>query len=895
MSKRPHPTPAARAGTAQLSTLGPVLLLHQAGRDTGRAHAFAAALAPDPGYAPVIVDLPEHAASPEWEAAAQLLATVPGIPRLLPGVSGRHSTVQPARLIADRLRRVVLGHDGECVPLCNGGLFIPAESGLGWMLCAPGEPPVPYTRRLPTPLWESAELARSAGFDGAVTVESLPAGFWIYAGGPTGPSDLLRSQLIRQLPADSRRVRIVVGFPQSPVPTPHAVPAKILRSVPAQLRPDAIFCGMGPELHIAGLGQGLADLLGEPVTAESGVPLVVPARDGGAQLSTLLPAGPIEWPPYALEFRYRPAPHAGVSAPDPMPLDARAPVPGLPEETPGSYRPAPDTILEIIRSGLWIHPAGDRGGAAAVWATPADPRRAVFYYTASDPGLVQRMRRAATEVLGRMDPQDRAACVLRTADVPQLAAPTAPAGRKRQPAAAPLRSTALVGVGPNGRAQEGTQTAGHFERRTSQSGTPAAVAAAPTLPTSVSAPSRASAPAEAGPIASVASPRPAQAPTALVESPPLPSPAMPQPAAAPASRTSAVTSPEPAARAESAEAFDLIRLVSGPETGRRTAVPVSSSGRGPGSTPATEPAPPSQPSVPPPRPAHVQPVPSSQATAVLPEGGIATERLWTRRNLRSQFDATASSVMRLLSETPGLRAVGADADAVTELVAARLYATGDTRRLDDAVRAAGVGPHVPLARCIASGLRRLPSYRGVARTCAELTDAEFQWYRENRRFTEWSFFPVLTTDRLRPAGGVELLFWCLTARRTGLIDPALPDQAVFLPGTAFKVLRADESAQRSLMLRELSNAEAAETGAADPAAGASPLDQMALAALGKAHDTWRRAGADAPEARYAERFSSPPGLIARLGSARATAVRARPATAAGKAQRGGSAPEGGAR
>jgi hypothetical protein len=41
------------------------------------------------------------------------------------------------------------------------------------------------------------------------------------------------------------------------------------------------------------------------------------------------------------------------------------------------------------------------------------------------------------------------------------------------------------------------------------------------------------------------------------------------------------------------------------------------------------------------------------------EGGIEKERDWMRRNLSKQYDATASSVSRLLSEYPGLRAAAA--------------------------------------------------------------------------------------------------------------------------------------------------------------------------------------------------------------------------------------------
>ena len=188
---------------------------------------------------------------------------------------------------------------------------------------------------------------------------------------------------------------------------------------------------------------------------------------------------------------------------------------------------------------------------------------------------------------------------------------------------------------------------------------------------------------------------------------------------------------------------------------------------------------------------RVQPVPAKGSTAVPPASGIAQERVWLRRNLNKQYDAAASSVSRILSEYPGLRA-GADAgnaDVLTDLVAVHLYLGSNTRSLDDAVRAADVGPHVPLARCVASGLRRLPSYRGASHLRVDLRDDEWLWYANRKLVTEWSFCPVVTGSGTRLPGSVEIRIWSMTARRTGLIEPSLPEQAVFLPGTNFKVLR----------------------------------------------------------------------------------------------------------
>jgi hypothetical protein len=313
----------------------------------------------------------------------------------------------------------------------------------------------------------------------------------------------------------------------------------------------------------------------------------------------------------------------------------------------------------------------------------------------------------------------------------------------------------------------------------------------------------------------------------------------------------------------------------------------------PSAAPPVQPAPAAATSVAPGRPAadrptavrptqggpRVQPIPAQQATAIPPASGIAQERVWLRRNLNKQYDNAASSVSRILSEYPGLRAgagVGG-ADVLTDLVAVQLYLESETRSLDDAVRAASVGPHVPLARCVAAGLRRLPSYRGAARLRVNPQEDEWLWYADRKLVTEWSFCPVLTSGETRLPGEVEIRIWSMTARRTALVDPSLPEQAVFLPGTNFKVLRvgdssADDSADgagpggaREILLRELARTEVAEDGTVN---AQQALDDMALAALDQAGRQW---AATEPSRelteRQAGRFAALPGLIGRQAGA----------------------------
>ncbi|MFJ9721792.1 hypothetical protein ACIRP3_03500 [Streptomyces sp. NPDC101209] len=259
---------------------------------------------------------------------------------------------------------------------------------------------------------------------------------------------------------------------------------------------------------------------------------------------------------------------------------------------------------------------------------------------------------------------------------------------------------------------------------------------------------------------------------------------------------------------------------------------------------------------------RVQPIPKASACALPPERGIAQERDWVRRTFSEQFNAVAGTVSRVMSESPGLRGRSRTeaADALTELVAVRLYLSGDSRRADAAVRGATAGPHVPLARCVTAGLRRLPSYRGPALLRTRLTDAERSWYRPGRPVTEWAFCHARTTLHPGPrgSGATDVLIWSMTARRTSSLDPAVPDRVVFLPGTVFAVLRVDESV---VLLRELSPSETAGDGHAD--AQRAKLDEIAVKGLEKILDALEKAGTD-PAAESAD----PPGLIVTPAEAR---------------------------
>jgi hypothetical protein len=260
---------------------------------------------------------------------------------------------------------------------------------------------------------------------------------------------------------------------------------------------------------------------------------------------------------------------------------------------------------------------------------------------------------------------------------------------------------------------------------------------------------------------------------------------------------------------------------------------------------------------------RVQPVPTA-ATSVDPrERDLERERAWLRRNFGKHYDAATSSVARILSENPGLRRGGSasDSDVLSDLVAVRLYLTNVVQGLDDAVRDAKTGPHVSLARCVASGLRRLPSYRGPLWTRAQLTDEQVRWYGGLSKLTEWSFLPALASASLYLPGSADFLIWSTTARRAELIDPSLPGLAVFLPGTSFKVLSVGEGSDGpEVRLRELTPAEAAPDKSLR---SMQALDEFAAAALEEVVERRRQGDPrqQLPEDRR-NRFAAAPGLLA---------------------------------
>jgi hypothetical protein len=865
---------------------GHTLVVHSKDAGAGALSGFGARCAVEPGHTVVAVDV--RSEPPEaFEDVLDDLAAAPGVLRLVPVRMGFGSHLDYGRFLAERLHRPVLAHEGRVGLAAGGGMYVvpgPNE-GVGWVRFDPDHAPRAHSRRFPRPRWDCAPFGEPCRLDSHTVFEPLPAGGWIRPDHDSPDLLSFRRWLLGYLAPDMRLPRIVIGYPDS-ASVPLSAVARFWDVLPEALRPAVRFSRFGrvDQVGDAWFGQALADALDAHVIVSDGVRLAASATARADHTRVFLPEGAMTWPRFVEDVRYLPVRSTGGVPLDPVPVARRHPIKGLRERErePGVYDYSEDAVLEVTRSGLWLRPSGAAAEGARVRAEPANPGHAKVAYDSSSHATAQRMALLADEVVARLEPQVRSVARIVPAGgaerTPGYASPAVPEPDPERvvpgispavsvteapatyastaaPADASLASddrlvpdlarvaqilsadAARAGESPAAQSDPLADTrllprTDRARRRTAEQ--ISIVNAANRTPDEQSVPASPATPAHAPRSAPQEAGEPIEyAAFQLVSSLAEPVGASPTSPDRPAA-SAATSTPLPVAPAAPASA-------PAPAQNRKPATTAPAAGGRPARS-----AP------------RVQPVPTAQTCAIVWDGGIDKERAWLRRNLSRQYDATASSVARILSEYPGLRAgaSAANADVLTDLVALRLYLTGQTPGLDEAVRAAKVGPHVPMARCIAAGLRRLPSYRGPLRTRAHVTDEQLQWYAARSLITEWSFLPALASGAVALSGTTDILVWSMTARRTELVDPSRRDQAVFLPGTSFKVLGIGGE----IRMRELARTEVAADGTVHSLAA---LDDAALEGLEAAARTWR--GADPAEelpAGQEQRFAATPGLIA---------------------------------
>ncbi|MET7287429.1 hypothetical protein [Streptomyces sp. NPDC005573] len=947
----PWPSRLARAAlhpggpALESRSVGNALLVHPRGFVDTRALSFTQRLAADPQNTLVVLDLPSRPEDVVWETVARALDRKGRSFRLVPGRGTREDVKRAAQWLADRLERSVLAPDGAVLPAAGGALFVPAHHGTGWLRYRPNKPSMPDSRRFPKPQWEFSVPDRPLPLGPGGVAEPLPGGVWLRGSWEEADTAADRQRLVDLLAAHPDLLGIALGSPGTSA-LPMEEIAAFWNSLPPSARPLVRFIPYGPVAVPDGapLGQALADLLGARVSVYAGLP--VAGDSGTPEVSTLLRDGTRGWRPYTDAFGFAPRAWTGGHALAPVALDARVPVGAVPAVAPGVFQYAPDVLLEVVQSGLWVRPPVEPHDSHVVRGAPTQAAYPAILYDETDPMAADRMRSIAYELLRGLDPSfSRHSRIMPSSEAGRLlddvtASPANGAlldAARRGPVAVPGTATGRAGQDPAAvrpalppaagdsgtwtdqpvppRPESGAgpeyaaprqqtpsvplasqlQPPGHpHQPSLPPTATPVAgpeLPAAPPAATARAAADQRPVPPAPVPVQPSVPPAPVpvqpSVPPGPAPVPPAPAPVQPPVPAAPPSFDA--SPPVPAARVEAPTVAPTgaprIRLESSPAPGPVWPAPRPAGGAQSGPPSDAEPAVPPAPvpeTPPDPEPAtpapavapglggavRVQPEPGPAADVTLPAKGVERERDWLRRSLGERYDTAAAFVSRVLSESPGLHGGPRTSagDALADLAAVRLYLSGATGAIDAAVRSAAPGPHVPLARCAASGLRRLPSHRGATMLRATLSADERAWYREGAVVAEHSFLAALTTVRRGLRGDTDILVWSLTARRTALVAADVPDRVLFAPGTRFKVLRVLDGDRPAVLLRELSAAEVDENG--QVSGERVPLDEIAAAGLEQVHAFWKKAeedpdgkaGEPLPE-EHADSFRSAPGLL----------------------------------
>ncbi|MEU7172158.1 hypothetical protein ABZ949_11830 [Micromonospora tulbaghiae] len=806
-------------------TVGNALVLHASERISTEARTVALSVDRDPDNDIVILDLQHELPFDIWDTVATELRRQ----RLRRGIrlvvcGARPETGALAgQWLSDRLGRPVIAPFGRMIPGAAGLLFVHATDLGGWVCYRRGHTPVWQSKRYPVPAWDGAAVDHLT-ISSTCAAEPLPGGVWLRESRDEAAVAVHGSHLTSTMPCLPDAMPVLVGCPGT-APLRLDDIARFWRGLVPEGREHARFVQYGPVALPDGepFGQALADLLRCPVRVFTGVPS---GRPDGPAMFTVDADGRPGWQVFAEELAYRPRETLGAKAVTPRILRHRAP-PELGEPVgPRVYQYAHDAVVEVIPSGLWLRAPEPPRHADRIRAVPMDPN--LFRLVVDDPApaAAERHRELAGDLAARLDP----------------------ATRRR----AAVQPSSVVAPGRPGLSARGIE-AGTYRHTTAHA---AGLLPAPSVPAPVP---------ETVPVTVAGPPAP---PTDEVRAGGVAVPAVPPDPAPPDGAALQGAGLEvvglPWAGTDVAGPQGAGPVVAGLDgagldaTGPDAAVPDAAVPAGPvlggGAGWATSPTMTLPVHRPAPAPVRFQRTPGDDARGVRPGPDLDEERTWFRRAFRREIAAVSADVADVLAAHPAL-AGGADATECATAVRLYLSAAGDG--LDQALRSAEPGGHVPFARCVSAGVRRLPVHRGVAYAGAELTTADLRRIAQRRVLTDWGFTNALAEPPADLPGAVEVLIWSATARRTAAFETGdgVPARVLFLPGTAFTVLQVQEpeaGAPARLLLRELAVEE-------PPVDGRVRFDALALAAL-RQHLA-RRTGPGTPvPAAAARRFLGVPGL-----------------------------------
>jgi hypothetical protein len=885
-------------------TVGNALVLHQQDAISSEAQSLALSVIEDPENDVVVLDLGDGMPIGSWESMAGVLPRRRRGIRLVACGENHNAAGMAGQWLSERLNRTVIAPDGDLIRGSAGALFVHSKPGSGWVRFRPGKPPAWDAKRYPAPLWDAAATERRTS-SSTGEIEPLPGGVWIHDVRNPEVVAEHRRRLVADVPCRPDTMTVLLGCPgTAPLSLDDVV--RFWRELDPDTRLRTRFVQYGDIRMPEGesFGQTLADLFDTSIVCYTGVPIGAP---GKFEIRTVRADGVLGWPPFALELGYTPRAHPNSRARRPALLSHRAPLKWTEEIAPRVYWYAPDAVVEVVQAGLWIRPAQEPANAERVRSTPLDAEGSTLIFDDTADELSERMRELAVDLAARVDRSvgedsalyaasalvpgqkqaGRAHATLtftaETMQVPEIAreSPTviasvpAPIGTASvvnavvaEPVPAPqvdefaaFRQFAPA-LPPEQPVLEPAPEQPVLEPAREQAVAPAPEPEPEPVPEPVAlqqvqVPVAPPAPQQFSVQSTIDSPAEITEPVAIAPAPVEPAPMEPAPTE-PAPTEPAPTEPAPTEPAP----------VEAPPGATAPVEPVVTEPVAIEIEPPVEP-PVEQPE--PPEPAATgirpQPVPSAKASALLPSRGLEEERTWLRRSLSRDFDTMASSVSRLMSEHPGMKASGSTEDLVVDSVALRLYLTRRGTGIDAGLSTGANGPHVPFARCAVSGLSRMPSFRGATIVRASPTPADWAFYTGRRLVTDWSFVNMLAAPCSGQDGDTDVLIWSMTARRTGLLEPEgderVEDRVVFLPGTSFKILECTEPAgdkRGAILLREIGANEIDEDGRVDQ--NRVSLDELAVASLRRSVERWAGAGGRKRiGTASAGRFGVLPGLV----------------------------------
>jgi hypothetical protein len=848
-------------------TVGNALVLYLAERISEEAQALALKVAADPERDIVVLDIQGDLPIGVWEAIAAALPRKRRPVRLV--VCGKEHDVAPlaGQWLAERLNRQVVAPHGRLSLGAGGSMFVHPGPGSGWVRYHPNRPAAWEARRFPRPAWDNA-VSESWPTSSTGVVDPLPAGAWIH----TSRDDAMLAEqldwLVAAVPCDPETFTVVLGCPGTPPLSIDDV-ARFWRSLDTWSRSRVRFARYGPvEPKGEPSWQLLADLLSSPIGCYTGMPLGSPANP---QIRTVDADGHLGWQMFAQELRYVPRSVPTDKAVTPTIVSHRAPLAAGEQLSPRVYWYAPDAVVEVVQAGLWMRPVESPKGTDVVRARRADPNRNTVIYDDGTARLATRMRDLAEDIVARLDPETRrrsqliAASALLAAVVrmPGVAGgqagnverhsfvptvyDTAQSAEAQAAVAEPERTVGAVTLAPASMLANDKTVA--LRRDWAPAGTPV-----PTPVVSVVEPPS----AVAGPVEPGVLPRRAELSSANSLRIRLPG----RPAPPPATDPGVVRHPTTPAwepRPPASPARPVPASMSVEKTSVENPTPTRPVTAAAPDTPASDRA----------AVTRLQPVPEAAASALLSSRGLDDERGWLRKTLTTEFDAMASALSRILSEHPGLQGDNprTSQEILTEAVAVRLYLTRRGIAIDAGLRSGSLGPHVPAARCVVSGLNRLPSHRGATVFAASPTPEAWKLLASRKVFTEWGFINALTAPAAGQEGEVDVLIWSMTARRTRLLEPdgneGVENRVLFVPGTSFKLLeveRGGDGVRSRILMRELAADEIDAQGRVDNTRAS--FDELAVASLRGVVERWTHA---TPVGRIgsaaAPRFGALPGMV----------------------------------